>query len=119
MNPTVIAAQVASALGFAGYGIACLTSARMKAEFVRFQVPRLRVATGSLQIAASAGLFLGLAETRLALAASLGLCLMMLCAMWVRLRIRDPLSGFIQALACFALNLYVLQAHLAVFLKPL
>jgi hypothetical protein len=117
MNTTLIVAQVVSALGFAGYGIACLTSTRMKAEFVRFQVPRLRIVTGSLQIAASAGLFLGLGETRFALAASLGLCLMMLCAMWVRLRIRDPLSGFIQALACFALNVYILQAHLAVFLQ--
>jgi hypothetical protein len=115
MNPTVTAAQVISALGFAGYGIACLTSTRMKAEFVRFRVPRLRIATGGLQIAASAGLLLGLREPRLALAASLGLCLMMLCAMWVRVRIQDPVSGFVQALGCFALNLYILQAHLAAF----
>jgi hypothetical protein len=65
------------------------------------------VVTGLLQIAASAGLFLGLRHPALALASSLGLCVMMICAMWVRLRIKDPFSGFLQALCCFALNLYV------------
>jgi hypothetical protein len=51
------------------------------------------------------------------LPAALGLCLMMLCAMWVRLRIKDPFSGFLQALACFVLNLYVFQARLLEFLQ--
>jgi hypothetical protein len=108
-------AQVISALGFAGYGIGCLVSKRMEAEFLRFRLPSMRVATGVLQIAASAGLLLGLLYPILALAASFGLCLMMLCAMWVRVRIRDPFSGFLQALACFVLNLYVFQAHLSEF----
>ena len=42
---------------------------------------------------------------------------MMLCAMWVRLRIKDPFSGFLQALGCFALNLYVFAARLEEFLQ--
>lgn len=115
-NP-VETAQVISALGFAGYGVACLTSKRMKAEFLRFQLPNLRVATGALQIAASAGLLFGLPFPFLALAASLGLCVMMLCAMWVRVRIKDPFSGFLQALGCFGLNLYVFQARLLEFFQ--
>ncbi len=115
MSNSVEAAQVLSALGFAGYGIGCLTSKRMEAEFSRFRLPKMRVATGILQIAASAGLFLGLSYPTLALPASLGLCLMMLCAMGVRLRIKDPVSGFLQALACFALNLYVFQARFLEF----
>jgi hypothetical protein len=84
---------------------------------LRFQLPNLRVVTGILQIAASAGLFLGLVYPGLALVSSLGLCLMMLCAMWVRLRIKDPFSGFLQALGCFALNLYVFAARLEEFLQ--
>ena len=117
MNNPVEAAQVLSALGFAGYGVGCLTLKRMEAEFLRFRLPNMRVATGILQIAASAGLFLGLAYPTLALPASLGLCLMMLCAMWVRLRIKDPFSGFLQAAACFVLNLYIFQARLLEFLQ--
>jgi hypothetical protein len=109
-------AQVISALGFAGYGMGCLVSKRMEAEFLRFRLPSMRVATGVLQVSASAGLLLGLRYPVLALAASFGLCLMMLCAMWVRVRIRDPFSGFLQALACFGLNLYVFQARLLEFL---
>jgi hypothetical protein len=117
MNNPVEAAQVLSALGFAGYGIGCLTMTRMEAEFLRFRMPHMRIPTGVLQIAASAGLFLGLPYPVLALPAALGLCLMMLCAMWVRLRIKDPFSGFLQALVCFVLNLYVFQARLLEFLQ--
>ena len=84
---------------------------------MRFRLPNMRIATGVLQIAASAGLLLGLTYPALALAASLGLCVMMLCAMWVRVRIKDPFSGFLQALTCFGLNLYVFQARLLEFFK--
>jgi len=119
MNNPVEYAQVISALGFAGYGISCLTLKRMEAEFLRFRLPKMRVATGVLQIAASAGLFLGLRHPVLSLPAALGLCLMMLCAMWVRLRIKDPFSCFLQALGCFLLNSYVFEARLVEFLhKP-
>lgn len=117
MNNPVEAAQVLSALGFAGYGVGCLTLRRMETEFLRFRLPKLRVTTGVLQIGASAGLFLGLRYPVLALPASLGLCLMMLCAMWVRVRIKDPFSGFLQALGCFVLNLYVFKARLVEFLQ--
>lgn len=117
MNNPVKVAQVISALGFAGYGVSCLVLGRMRAEFARFRLPELRVTTGVLQIAASAGLCIGLRHTWLALLAALGLCVMMLCAMWVRLRIKDPLTGFLQAFVCFVLNLYILQVHLLEVLK--
>jgi hypothetical protein len=117
MNNPAKAAQVISALGFAGYGISCLVLERMRAEFARFRLPGLRLVTGVLQIAASAGLLLGLHHSWMALLAALGLCLMMLCAMWVRIRIKDPLTGFLQAFVCFMLNLYILREHLLDFLQ--
>jgi hypothetical protein len=112
MNNPVEVAQVISALGFAGYGMSCLTLERMRSEFLRFRLPGLRIATGMLQIVASAGLLIGLRHPWIALSAALGLCAMMLCAMWVRLRIRDPLWGFLQAFVCFVLNLYIVCEHL-------
>jgi hypothetical protein len=112
MNNPVKAVQVITALGFAGYGISCFALERMRAEFARFRLPKLRRITGGLQIAASAGLLLGLRHPWMALCAASGLCVMMLCAMWVRIRIGDPLTGFLQAFVCFMLNLYILREHL-------
>lgn len=117
MNNPVKAAQVISALGFAGYGVSCLVLERMRAEFSRFGLPELRAITGVLQIAASAGLLLGLRHPWMAFCSALGLCVMMLCAMWVRIRIKDPLTGFLQAFVCFVLNLYILREHLLEVLR--
>lgn len=111
MNNPVEVAQAVSAMGFACYGVGCLTMKRMQSEFERFRVPHLRRATGLLQISASAGLVLGLWYSEIAVAASLGLSVMMLCAMRVRLRIKDPVSGFLQAFVCCLLNLGILWAR--------
>ncbi|NBV85887.1 MAG: hypothetical protein EBS01_06420 [Verrucomicrobia bacterium] len=112
MNNLVELAQGISAAGFLGYGISCLTTQKMRVEFLRYGLPGLRRLTGCLQIAAGCGLILGYAYPLCALAASLGLTLMMLVALGVRLRIRDPLGGFLQAFACFLLNLFVFQGYL-------
>ena len=112
MNHLLEAAQAISALGFLGYGIACLTTRRMQAEFVRYRLPQLRVLTGTLQIAAGMGLVLGYAYPWLAMLASLGLSLMMIVALGVRLKIKDPVAGFLQALACLLLNGFVFRGYL-------
>ncbi|MEI6870871.1 MAG: DoxX family protein [Verrucomicrobiota bacterium] len=116
MNNLVEVAQGISAAGFLGYGICCFTTQRMRVEFTRYGLPRLRQLTGALQIAAGCGLLLGYAYPWCALAASLGLSLMMLVALGVRLRIRDPFVGFLQAFVCFLLNLFVFQGYLTQFL---
>lgn len=112
MNRLLNVAQATSALGFLGYGIASLTTQRMRSEFVRFGLPHLRPMIASLQIAAGVGLLLGYAYPVCALLAAGGLTLMMGVAVGVRLKIKDPLSGFIQALACLLLNLFVFREHM-------
>jgi len=112
MNHLLEIAQAISASGFLAYGIGCLTSRRMRDEFLRYGLPRLRVVTGTLQVAAAAGLVIGYAYPICALLASLGLSLMMIVAFGVRLKIKDPATGFLQALACFLLNLFVFQGYL-------
>jgi len=104
-------AQAISAIGFLAYGIACFQMQRMRDEFVRYRLPHLRVLTGLLQIIAGIGLLLGYVYPVCALVSSLGLSLMMLVAIWVRVRIRDPFSGFLQALLCFFLNLFVFHGY--------
>ena len=106
-------AQIISAVGFLGYGVGCLTTQRMREEFLRYRMPRLRVFTGSLQIMAGIGLLVGFQHPVIAFLASLGLSVMMVVALGVRVRIKDPISGFLQALICLILNLFVLQSQVA------
>lgn len=111
MNHLLEAAQAISALGFVGYGVGCLVSEHMRKEFERYRLPRLRILTGTLQIAAGVGLFLGYVYPVCALLSALGLSLMMIVALWVRVRIKDPVGGFLQALVCLFLNLFVFRGY--------
>ena len=113
MNHLLETAQAISAVGFLAYGIGCLTTRTMRAEFVRYGLPQLRLLTGTLQIAAALGLFAGYAYPVCALLSAGGLSLMMLVAIGVRLKIKDPAAGFLQALACFLLNAFVVQGYLS------
>jgi len=111
MNHLLETAQAISAVSFLAYGIGCLTTRAMRAEFLRYGLPRLRVLTGILQIAAALGLFAGYAYPMCALLAATGLSFMMIVALGVRLKIKDPPAGFLQALACFLLNAFVVQGY--------
>ena len=112
MNHLLETAQAISAIGFLVYGIGCLTTQAMRAEFLRYGLPSLRVLTGALQIAAAIGLFAGYVYPVCALIAALGLSFMMIVAIGVRWKIKDPLAGFLQALVCFLLNAFVVQGYL-------
>jgi len=112
MNHLLETAQAISAIGFLVYGIGCLTTQAMRAEFVRYGLPELRVLTGVLQIAAAIGLFLGYVYPVCALIAAMGLSFMMVVALGVRWKIKDPFAGFLQALVCCLLNAYVVQGYL-------
>lgn len=117
MNYLLETAQAISALGFLTYGIGCLTTQKMRHEFIRYGLPQMRVLTGVLQIAAAMGLAAGYLVSEFALLAALGLSLMMIVALGVRLKIKDPFSGFLQALTCLLLNLFIFQGHLVRFLS--
>jgi uncharacterized membrane protein YphA (DoxX/SURF4 family) len=112
MNHLLETAQAISALGFLAYGTGCLVTGTMRVEFARYGLPRLRVVTGTLQIAAALGLLAGYIYPVCALLAATGLSLMMIVAIGVRLKIKDPLAGFLQALVCFLLNAFVVHGYL-------
>lgn len=105
-------AQAISAVGFLAYGIGCLTTRTMQTEFLRYGLPGLRVMTGVLQITAAIGLLAGYIYPVCALLSAAGLSVMMLVAIGVRLKIKDPPAGFLQALACFLLNAFVTNGYL-------
>ena len=102
-----------SALSFLGYGILCLTTPYMVAEFERYGMPDARVITGVLQILASAGLLLGLIVPKLGVLAAVSLALQMLVALFVRIRIEDTLIQSLPATFYLALNAAIAYLLLA------
>lgn len=103
------ALRALSAGAFLFYGVLCLFSPAMAAEFERYRLPRLRVLTALLEIAGALGLLL--APTPLwEAAAAVGLCALMLAALLVRLRIRDPWYAMLPAGLLLLANAW-LAAH--------
>jgi len=79
----------------------------MVEEFQRFRLPHWRCLTGVLQILASAGLLAGFFFWPLRLPCSAGLAIMMLVAVFVRIRVNDSLLAATPAFLFFFLNLFL------------
>lgn len=110
MQPTITIAAALSSACFILYGASLFGSRAMVAEFERYRLAPYRALTGALQIAAGAGLIAGLRFRPLLLLSAGGLTGMMLGAIVVRLRVRDPLVSAIPAVLLLCLNLFVLLA---------
>jgi hypothetical protein len=108
-------AQAVSMVFFAGYGLGCFLSQRMAAEFTRYRAESVRPLTGALQLLASLGLFLGMWSPLALGVSSAGLALMMLVAIGIRIRIKDPLFSMLPAFFFFCLNSYLVARALITF----
>jgi hypothetical protein len=100
-------ARAVSILAFLLYGITCVASSHMVAEFERYGLARMRVLTGSLEIAGALGLLAGYFVPWMTVLAAGGLTLLMLLGIVTRIRIRDPLVAMLPAGFFLALNLFV------------
>jgi len=89
---------------FLFYGAHCLLSKRMVEEFNRYRLGQYRTLIGALEIAGALGQIGGLWFPKLALSASFGLALLMLCGVWARWRIKDPLIAFLPAVVLGLVN---------------
>jgi len=98
--------EVISAFAFLGYGFACLLTRHMEDEFERYGLKRLRHLTGMLEVSGGFGLLLGifLKLPALLFASALGLSLLMICGVFVRLRIKDSFSQCLPALILLVVN---------------
>ena len=105
-------AQGISVIAFGWYGLGCFFSQEMVREFERYQVPRMRILTGTLQVAGSLGLLAGYFYAPLLRLSAGGLALMMFFAVVTRFRIRDPLVAAIPAFSLCALNTFLVVASL-------
>ena len=104
---TISIAQIArmvSVVSFGFYGISCFSPNRMRREFERYQVPQLRQLTGGLQTAGSFGIVAGYWFRLILFLSAGGLTLMMIYAVIMRFKIRDPFYAAIPAFSLALLN---------------
>ena len=107
MQLSVTIAAAVSSVAFLVYGASLFGSRAMEAEFERYHLAAYRTLTGALEMAAGAGLLAGLRYRPLLLLSAGGLAAMMLGAIVVRLRVRDPLLSVIPAAVLLCLNLFI------------
>lgn len=107
MNTLFQILSILTALSFLYYGIACLISASMKAEFERFGVPRLRIVIGILEIMGGLGLLAGFILPVLAVLAATGIFLLMFIVVIQRVRQGDTRAEMAQASLFAAISLWL------------
>ena len=99
--------KIVSILAFSFYGLRGLFANAMAAEFERYGLERFRRLTGVLEVLGAAGLAAGYFLPGLVVVASGGLTLLMALGVGVRLRSGDSVGQAMQALAMFAVNLFI------------
>jgi DoxX-like family len=102
-----------SAAAFFFYGLTCLVSRHMAAEFARYGLAHRRVLVGSLEVAGAAGLVAGHFIPPVGVAAAAGLALLMACGLWARWRIRDPWYALLPAFVLGVVNALIAWLALA------
>jgi len=101
------AATLLSVLLFLHYGLSCLFSDGMVAEFRRFGLSRFRRLTGTLEVLGALGLVIGLLVPVFTLLASAGLALLMLLGVFTRIRVRDSVLETLPAAILLGMNLFI------------
>jgi hypothetical protein len=97
-----------SGLTFIFYGLLCLFTNHMKAEFERYGLSQFRMLTGILELLGGIGLLLGLSFVPLLLVSCSGLALLMFLGVIVRLKTKDPLIQILPAFILMLINLQIL-----------
>jgi len=98
----------ADGIAFLVYGCLCLFSPSMLSDFHRFGLERLRVLTGVLELLGCSGLLVGWKWPPALTLSSAGLCLLMLIAFGVRLKMHDSLGQSLPSLTLMLANAYIL-----------
>tara|TARA_Y100000741_G_scaffold251310_1_gene193286 strand:+ start:2081 stop:2416 length:336 start_codon:yes stop_codon:yes gene_type:complete len=95
---------VFSGISFLIYGISSFNSRRMNSEFSRWGYEDYRYLIGSFQLLGGIGLLIGLFFKPLIILSSSCLTIMMIMAVYVRFKIRDPFQMTLPALFYTIIN---------------
>ena len=100
---------VFTAISFIAYGINSFISNRMILEFKRWGLEKRRKEIGSFQLICGIGILIGLKLNSILIFSSVILIIMMLVAVYVRIKIKDNISEIIPALVYLILGIIILQ----------
>ena len=93
-----------SGVSFLIYGIGSLNSRRMNSEFIRWGYKNYRHLIGTFQLLGGSGLLIWLFFKPLIILSSSCLTLMMIIAVYVRFKIKDPFQMILPALFYTLIN---------------
>ena len=98
-----------TAISFIVYGINSFISNRMISEFKRWGLEKRRKEIGGLQLVCGIGALIGLKLNPILIFSAVILIIMMIVAIYVRIKIKDNISEIIPALAYLILGIIILQ----------
>ena len=98
-----------TAVSFISYGINSFISHKMILEFKRWGLEKRRKEIGSFQFVCGVGILLGLKYTFILIASSIILIIMMIVAVYIRIKIKDNISEILPAIAYLVLGIIILQ----------
>ena len=97
-----------TAISFIAYGINSYISNRMILEFKRWGLEKRRKEIGFFQLACGLGILIGLKLNSILIVSSVILIIMMLVAIYVRIKIKDNIYEIIPALTYLILGIIIL-----------
>ena len=103
-----------SAISFIFYAVSSFYSDRMIFEYERWGYKKFRKIIASLQFLAGVGLLIGLYFSLLLTLVSASLTLMMITAIFVRIRIRDNIINILPAILYAILNFIIFYKSLMI-----
>ncbi len=94
-------------ISFFVYGARCLFGEAMVHEFKRWGLPHLQYLTGLLEVLGALGLVVGRWFPWLGFFSAAGLALLMLCGIFVRIRVKDTLFQTLPAVLFLVISVFV------------
>ena len=96
-------------ISFIAYGINSFISNKMILEFKRWGLEKRRKGIGGFQLACGIGIIIGLWSNYILIVSSILLVIMMLVAVYIRIKIKDNISEILPAIAYLILGIIILQ----------
>jgi hypothetical protein len=101
-----------TAISFISYGLNSFISKKMISEYKRWGLEKRRKQIGLAQLICGLGIIIGLKYNFILILSSILLVIMMLVAVYVRIKIKDNISDILPAIAYLVLGIIILRGYL-------
>lgn len=98
-----------TAMSFISYGLNSFISKKMISEYERWGLEKRRKQIGGIQLICGLGILIGLKYNSVLIPSSILLIIMMLVAVYVRIKIKDNISDILPAIAYLVLGIIILR----------